>query len=440
MSTTTVDLLPRLREAVCDAARQADDRDAVAGIPARWVVSPATTAEVSAVLRVAFEHHLTIVPRGSGSKLAWGTAPERIDIVLDLTRLDTLVEHAAGDLIAVVGAGRRLADLQQDLAGSAQWLAVDPARSGTVGGLVATASTGPTRLLHGPVRDLVIGATMVRADGVVARSGGKVVKNVAGYDLGKLLTGSYGTLGVLTEVAFRLHPVPEASRWVCLPVTSSSHAAGVVQDVIHSHLVPTAVELDWAGGSGTVSVRLDGIPPGVEARSAAAVALLGSGAQAYEQAPSWWGVEPEGEVLLKVSHETASLAVVLDAVAATTSDVGVELRVRGSAAVGSLLVGLGSHTPTSRDRPTGTNSRNGVETADSGSRACPPALVVDVVARLRTAAPSFGGAVVVLEAPPDVRSEVDVWGPVRALELMRRVKEQFDPTRILSPGRFVGGI
>ena len=115
-------------------------------------------------------------------------------MVLDLTGLDQLVEHTAGDLVAVVQAGRRLDDLAEDLAAAGQRLAVDPPRRGTVGGLVATAATGPARLFAGPVRDLVIGVTVVRADGVLAKSGGKVVKNVAGYDLGKLLTGSFGTL------------------------------------------------------------------------------------------------------------------------------------------------------------------------------------------------------------------------------------------------------
>lgn len=417
MTTTGTDLLPRLAEAAAGAVREGGTDDHVDGMPCRWVASPADTAQVAAVLRTAHAAGLAVVPRGSGSKLTWGAVPERLDVILDLSALDRLVEHAAGDLITVVGAGRLVDDLQRDLAGSGQWLAVEPSRPGTVGGLVATASTGPTRLLHGPVRDLVIGTTMVRADGVVARSGGKVVKNVAGYDLGKLLTGSFGTLGVLTEVAFRLHPLAEAHGWVTVPVASARHAQALVQGVIHSHLVATACELDRpAGGGATLAVRLDGIAPGVAARTAAALSLLGDGARSSDAAPPWWGAEPgqPGGALLKLTHEIAPLTALLDSVDAAAERSSVSIDVRGSVAVGTVLARL---------------------------RGIPdPAAIATVVDELRAAAPRFGGTVVLLEADPDTKRMLDVWGPVKGLDLMRSVKQQLDPGRTLSPGRFVGGI
>ena len=386
-------------------------------MPARWVALPVSTEQTAAVMRVAADHDLTVVVRGSGTKLTWGARPERVDLVLDTTRMDTVVEHAAGDLIVVVGAGRRLDDLQADLVGSGQWLAVDPPRRGTVGGLVATATTGPTRLLHGPVRDLLIGVTVVRADGVVAHSGGKVVKNVAGYDVGKLLTGSLGTLAVITEVAFRLHPLPEARRWVSVPVTDPDGIHELVQQVVHSQLVPTAVELDRpATGGATLSLLLEGIPPGVESRTAQALDLMGAGATAGDDAPKWWGAEPlvGGEVLLKLTHEIAGLAHLLTALDDACLALGVTAHLRGSVAVGAVTVGL-----------------SGVADADALARC---------VASLRERAPSFGGSVVVLEAPGDLKADLDVWGPVGGLQLMRAVKGQFDPERRLAPGRFVGGI
>ncbi|MEO9150994.1 MAG: FAD-binding oxidoreductase [Lapillicoccus sp.] len=414
---TTTDLLPRLTDAAAGAARPGTDVDAVDGVPCRWVVSPTDTAGVSAVLRVAHEERLAVVVRGAGTKLGWGAPPERLDIILDTNRLDTLVEHAAGDLIAVVGAGRRLDDLQADLAGAEQWLAVDPSRRGTLGGLVATADSGPSRLLHGPVRDLVIGMTMVRADGVVARSGGKVVKNVAGYDLGKLLTGSIGTLGVITQVAVRLHPVPSSHHYVRVPVVSGQHADALIQGVVHSHLVPTACELDWpAAGGASLVVRLDGIQQGVEARTAAALELLGDGAHASADPPSWWARDPgdPDDVRLKVTHEIASVTAVLDVVEEAAARVSVPVDIRGSAAVGTLTVALRGVT----DR----------------------AAVADIIDAVRAGSSRFGGSVVVRDADPQTRAGLDVWGPVPALDLMRRVKDEFDPARTLAPGRFVGGI
>jgi glycolate oxidase FAD binding subunit len=403
-------------------AAEAAKADAVDGMAARWVALPGSAQETGAVMRVAAEHDLAVVVRGSGSKLSWGALPERVDLVLDTSRMDQVVEHAAGDLIVVVGAGRRLADLQQDLAGSDQWLGVDPPRGGTVGGLIAAAATGPARLLYGPVRDLVIGVTFVRADGVVAHSGGKVVKNVAGYDIGKLLTGSLGTLGVITQAAFRLHPRPKARAWVSIPVSGDDirwrpmQIQDLVQQVVHSQLVPSGVELDRPErGTATLSILLEGIPPGVQGRAAQARDLLGPAATASERPPQWWGAEPEshGGSLLKVTHEIAGLAVLLTALDDVSAATGVSAHLRGSVAVGSVNVALAQVQP--RD-------------------------VVRFVERLRARAGSFGGSVVVLEAPVDVKAGLDVWGPVRGIGLMRAVKDQFDPQRRLAPGRFVGGI
>jgi len=416
-------ILEHLCAATGGHAVGATEADAVDSMPARWVAVPVSTEETAAVMRVAADHDLAVVVRGSGTKLTWGARPERVDLVLDTTRMDAVVEHASGDLIVAVGAGRRLDDLQTGIVGSGQWLAVDPTRRGTVGGLIATAATGPTRLLHGPVRDLLIGVTVVRADGVVAHAGGKVVKNVAGYDIGKLLTGSLGTLGVITQAVFRLHPLPEARRWVSVPVTQSDRSRApfdihtLVQQVVHSQLVPTAVELDRpASGSVTLCLLLEGFPPGVESRTAQALDLMGVGATAGDNAPGWWGAEPlvGGEVLLKLTHEIAGLAHLLTALDDVCAATGLTAHLRGSVAVGAVTVGLA-----------------GAVDADTLARC---------VAGLRERAPSFGGTVVVLEAPGELKADLDVWGPVGGLQLMHAVKRQFDPERRLAPGRFVGGI
>ena len=394
--------------------------DAVLGMVPRWVASPASTPEVSAVLAAACADGLAVVPRGAGTKLGWGNRPRRLDLVLDTTRLDTLVEHAAGDLILVTGAGRPLSTLQQDVAGSGQRLGIDPARSGTIGGTVATGTSGPMRLRHGAVRDLVIGMTLVRADGVVAKSGGKVVKNVAGYDLAKLLTGSFGTLGVITEVAFRLHPVPRERRWATVAVDGAPAAQAAVQVLVHTQLAPVAVEVDWADGRGAVSALLEGHAEATDECAATVARDLGHGAAVADHAPHWWGGDlaptrdgdPGRRTLVRVTHEVAGTGRLLAAVTSLGRQPGVTAAYRGSPAVGVGWVVLDG----------------------------PAAAVGPSVEGLRAEAVAVGGTAVVLEAPDDVRHQLDVWGPATALDLMRSVKQRFDPTGILAPGRFVGGL
>lgn len=408
-------------EKVLDGAgelREAGPDDVVDGVPARAVARPTSVPAVSALLAEAFRAGLVTVPRGGGTALDWGAPPDRVDLLLDLTGLDRVVEHEAGDLVVVTEAGLRLDRLAEALARAGQELVTDAPRErvdggSTVGGALATAPSGPRRLQRGGLRDLVLGVTLVRADGRVATAGGKVVKNVAGYDLAKLVTGSYGTLGVVVRAAFRLHPVPTARGFVSVS-GAEARVATAARAVVSSQLAPAAVEVDRPGGGGeaTAAVLLEGIPGAVETRQAQAASLV-QGSVCEE--PRWWRRLPAGpdDVLLKVTATIPGVAAVLDAARDAEQRHGVPVSVRGSA-VGVLYAGVPARSPEA---------------------------VAGVVARLRAAAPSPGdGTVVVLRAPAAVRDAVDAWGPVPGLELMRRVKEQFDPGRHLSPGRFVGGI
>ncbi|GAB2995950.1 FAD-binding oxidoreductase [Amycolatopsis acidiphila] len=408
--------------AATTAARRAAEGDRVDGVEPRFVASPTTTAEAAQVMRIAAEHGLAVVARGAGTKLSWGQPPERVDLVVDTSRLDQVVEHGAGDLVVHVQAGVRLDVLQEHLAGARQRLGADPvlppaAGSGTAGGLIATATSGPLRLSHGAVRDLLIGVTIARADGTIAKAGGKVVKNVAGYDLGKLLTGSWGTLGLVTEAVFRLHPLPARARWVSVPVTSTAAAHEQAQRVLHSQVVPTALELDRpADAPATLAVLVEGIEAGVEGRVTTLLELLGGDAGVAGEAPPWWGRAPwaAGGVALRLTHEIAGLPRLLDAVDDAGRRYGLRPAVRGSAGVGVLYAAL----PTEAE----------------------PEAVAGFTRHLRDSSPAWSGDVVVLDAPPPVKASVDTWGPARGLNLMRRVKDQFDPQRRLAPGRFVGGI
>jgi glycolate oxidase FAD binding subunit len=399
-----------------DRVREARADDAVDTVLPKYVAMPTSTEETAELLRVAARHGLHVVTRGSGTKQHWANPPAQVDLVVETTAMAGVVEHAAGDLITVVRAGTTMDDLQAVLAGADQQLALDaPLPSATVGGTVATDTSGPRRLLYGTMRDLVIGITFVRADGVVAKAGGKVVKNVAGYDFGKLLTGSFGTLGVITEVALRLHPVPATQRVVSVQAMDADTAARAARRVLGSQVVPAAVEVDQpADGPVTVAVLLEGIDAGVEARTATTVSLLGEGSTVGD-VPGWFGTYPFGAdgVGLKITTTLVGVGPVLAAARSVGRRHGVPVSVRGSAG-GVLYASMPPDT----------------EPITAGS----------VLQEMRTVAATYDGTVVVLTAPTQTRRGLDVWGPVAGVDLMRRLKDQLDPDHRLSPGRFVGGI
>jgi glycolate oxidase FAD binding subunit len=357
--------------------------------------APASTEEAALLLKGAAGQR--VVVRGAGTKSDWGGTLEDAELVLDTRALTGIVEHAAGDLIVVVRAGTPMAELRERLAAAGQQLALDEQfDAATVGGTIAANVSGPSRMLYGTARDLVIGMTVVLADGTIAHSGGKVVKNVAGYDLGKLFTGSYGTLGLITELAFRLHPLATGA-YVSAP---AGDVRATLAAIRAAQVVPSAVEVDSA--TGMVAALVEGTPAGVAARAAVLAGILGGD----HGRPAWWGRypwEPGGtgiKVTAALSHVPGLLAT------------GVPMR--GSAGTGVLYAGL--------------------------SPATPPGEVAETLDRLRSAAREAGGHAVVLTAPPPVRERVDLWGPVGGLALMRRVKQQFDPAGVFAAGRFAGGI
>ncbi|SNT07901.1 glycolate oxidase FAD binding subunit [Streptosporangium subroseum] len=405
--------------------READPGDAVAGVPPRWVALPETTEEVAALMRVSAEHDLAVVPVGGGTKLHWGGPPERCDLLIDTCCLNEVLEHATGDLIVRTQAGVTMDTLAETLGGGGQELALDvPLDGATVGGTIATATAGPRRFRYGAPRDLLIGITVVLADGTVARSGGKVVKNVAGYDLGKLFSGSYGTLGIITEAIFRLHPVPLDRRWITveLPVSGPAASGGarsfpggletLVAGLAASQAEPSAVELDWPDvrGGATVAALVEGTA--AQGRALAVQTLMGEHgtARITGEPPAWWTAPPGEDVLLELRIPPALAHAALRAIAARE----LPARVRGSVASTVLMIALPS---------------------DVGEPA-----FAEFVSGLRGDLGHLGGRLTVLAAPRELTLRVDRWGPASALPLMRRVKERFDPGRRLSPGRFVGGI
>ena len=426
-------LVPRIRDALtaaCPATREGRPSDAVSGVAPALVGSPASTAQASALLAAAAAHDLTVVPRGAGLGLGWGLPPASCDLVVDMSLMGEVIEHAAGDLVARVQAGTTIGHLASVLAQAGQQLALDAPAHATVGGVVATGTAGPRRFRYGAPRDLLIGLTVVRADGVVAHSGGKVVKNVAGYDIGKLFSGSQGTLGVITEATFRLHPLPAAAAYVTAEFGSAERAGATaaVAAAAGSALVPSAVELDWPGGSSRplrVGVLLEGTAAGVADRAKRMSELLAAAGGAPLVAvsptvPPRWGQLPSSSTVIRATFWLGKLSGVLDALVAAAADAGVRPAVSGPAGAGALYACLDPRTSDDaatafvrglRDRLT-----SGAEVS-SGPR----------------------GSVVVLTAPAEVLAAVDAYGPVPGAALMRAVKDRFDPGYRMFPGRLAGG-
>jgi glycolate oxidase FAD binding subunit len=403
---------------------------AIDGVAVARVARPRSVEEASQVLRAAAADGLAVGFSGGGSKLGLGNPPERVDLLVSTAALDQVLEHAAGDLVVRVQAGARLAGLQAAVAPAGQWLALDPPEPrATVGGVVAANASGPRRLRYGTVRDLIIGITVVLADGTVARAGGRVVKNVAGYDLAKLFCGSLGTLGMVAEVIFRLHPLPAAAAVVTLQVDGPEQVGQAVGGLLSSPLEPSAVELavdEW-GWPGRLTVVFEGIRPGVDAQATAAADLLGQVGEAAVAGPgetdaalSQLGALPfeKAELAFKATCPPAAMPGVL-----AGGVLGRDGQLRAHAGTGVLWLASGA--------------REGDLPADSPT----VPMVVRWIAEARERLAAVGGGLVVVKAPPHLKQAVDVWGPAGdALGLMRRVKERFDPDRRLSPGRFVGGI
>jgi glycolate oxidase FAD binding subunit len=410
-----------------DNAREATPEDAVDGVVPSFVVEPGSIEETSGLMKVANDEGLAVAPRGGGTSMSLGNPPRELDLILGTTRMNEIIEYVPGDQVVRVQAGIKLQDLQEQLAGSNQMMGVDPPEEGagaTVGGLVATNSSGPRRYRYGTIRDLIIGITIVLADGAVAKAGGKVVKNVAGYDLSKLFTGSLGTLGVIAECNFRLHPKPEAARAVAVEPPDTQAAGAASQAILHTQLVPSAVELGWDGETKLLTVLIEGIPPSVEAQAETAAHVLGGFGEVRtlsgEETDSSGPLQPAGssasgdEVAIKISAPPADLTGVLDSALGACSRRGVTPRITGHAGIGVTYVALSG--------------------GDEEVQA-------QVVEELREIWVRRGGSVVVRGASPGFKKRVEVWGPLGSrLELSRRVKEKFDPRGVLNPGRFVGGI
>jgi glycolate dehydrogenase FAD-binding subunit len=394
-------------------------------------VTPATADDAAAILADAAARGATVRPVGGGTRSAWG-APVSGDVALSTAGLDAIVAHNAADLTAVLGAGVPVAAAQAAFAEAGQMLAVDaPSLAGaTIGGLVATGDSGPLRHAFRAVRDLVLGVRVALVDGTVARAGSNVIKNVAGYDLAKLMSGSFGTLGVICEVSVRLHPKPTLTATAVGRADDPEAIAAAAVALAHEPLEAISLDVRWEDGAGLVAVRMAGRTAAVRAGTvAAALAARGLEAGIEEEDEPLWAAQRSAQRAPQRAPQRAESRVGRsepDEVDTGAVVVRVSTTNRGLAEV------LGA----ARDLDARAVGRGGLGlvwlTLPAGD---------DAVGRVQALRTRLAPApVVVLDAPLELRSAIDPWGDAGPVELMRRVKQRFDPQNTLNPGIYVGGI
>ena len=383
------------------------------------IVYPQTQEQLAEVITAAYRNKWRVLPCGNGSKLKWGSLT-KVDIVVSTQRLNKIINHAVGDLTLTVEAGVKFADIQTALVKHNQILALNPTTPdlATIGGIIATNDTGSLRQRYGSVRDQLLGVTFVRADGQIARAGGKVVKNVAGYDLMKLFTGSYGTLSIITEATFRLYPMQSASGTAIL--TGTKEAISQATDTIRgSALTPTQADLlssqlvsSMGIGKGLgLILRFESIPESVKEQLnqvlqvGEKLGLTGAVYSDTEEQNLWHRLPEQIHLPESGSEITCKIGVLPNA--------AVEILDRAELGLINMSSGLG------------------ILRFEDEAR----------VLEMRKLCQQYSGFLTVLSAPVEVKQKLDVWGySGNGLELMRGIKKQFDSENILSPGRFVGGI
>ena len=414
------------------------------GLAPHAVLRPASVEELSSALKKLHADGQAAIPWGGGTRMSVGNVPERYHAALDLTSLDQNVVHEPGDLTVVADAGVRVGDLSAKLAKANQRLPFDvpQAERATVGGSVASNAAGFMRSSAGGIRDWVIGMKVVLADGTVTKSGGKVVKNVQGYDMHRLHTGAFGTLGVIAEVAFKLTPIPAKTRTLAAGFDSLDSAARAATALFNGPFTPEAMSLFYgegaakaagtrfpkvvagpcrillltrvAGGEAAVGRQADETVKATRAASASAV-------EAFEgaDADSLWRTADTSPAGVMVSARSTlrpgnALKALMDLDIALSSWPTLVLTARVDCGFGTLVTNWW-----------GRSNEDAREAAGAS---------VQAVQR-------NGGATVIELSPSGIKRGMDVFGDVGpSLLVMRRMKEQYDPARVLNPGRFAGGI
>jgi glycolate oxidase FAD binding subunit len=371
-------------------------------------IAPANTEEIAAVLRYANRNSISVAPWGSGTKQHWGN-PIHPSLILHTHRLGTLCEHTWQDMTCIVQTGCIWSSMQHSLAKHGQFVALDPLwpDRATIGGIAATNDSGSLRLKYGSLRDLIIGMTIVLADGTIARSGGKVVKNVAGYDLHKLMTGTFGTLGIITEITFRLHSIPRHVQSFTIPSPDVGSLGQLLMKILDSHLSTQSLQLRSSNSGFALDVRLATLPEVIRDQAISLSKLAESvQLEAADADSNLWNARQEH------FDQTEHLVVKATMLPSNISPIAETIRTLGGTSV---------------------TQATGIMAASI------PAPASSQLEHLRQKLEASGGSLTVLQHPAHAAPVASTM-PSDTLPLMRELKHRFDPNRILNPGRFVGGI
>ena len=419
VETTTDALLAQvIPHAEPGTIRPGRQTDAIDSVCPRIVAEPTTRQALSQILQWACTEQLAVSVRGGGTKLTWGRCLGPIDVALSTARLNKVVEHRHGDLTATIEAGATLTQVNEALGVHRQWLPLDPPwpDRATVGGVVATNDSGPSRHWHGAPRDLIIGVTLARPDGALAKAGGIVVKNVAGYDLSRLMTGAFGALGVIVDATFKVTPVAASSRTLTVDLESMEALEPALAAVMASSLTPSAVEIAYPPAR--LLVRFQSVDQAVEKQANEAKRLMEAATrghvlvaageaerEVWADHSSWWDADG---TLLKVSTLSQALIPTMGWLRDQCDSQGLQVAAQGRAGLAVFYIRL--------DGPAEAQGR--------------------LIDALRDRLPIGEGSVVVRRASQTVRQVVDPWGPLGDGEgVMQLIKKRFDPDSRLNSGR-----
>jgi glycolate oxidase FAD binding subunit len=414
---------------------------AVDGLTPWAVVSPGNVEEVSKLLAYANAEKLAVVPRGNGTKLAMGGIPRKLDCVLSMLRINRITEHDVPNLSLSVEAGITLDAVQRKLAdtGKGSFLPLDPpyVDNATIGGIIATNGSGPRRYLYSSARDQLLGLKAVMTNGDVVSFGGKTVKNVSGYDMTKLMIGSWGALGVITEITTKLLPLPEASATFLVSFDDLAKAGSLTKKVLHSVLIPSAMEMMDANAADKL---------GRKARYLLAISLEGVAEAVERQVAEMREMAKkegagEGEVLKRADDKTFWRRV-RDMVLTS----GASVVLRSNFVISKQAEILGNYEHWAQAAGIGCafigHAGNGILTSyvmENGSEKRES--IIDLIGKFTAEAARHSGNLIVETCLPEMKEKVNVWGQTRSdYGVMRRLKEEMDPNGVLNPGRFVGGI